>query len=195
MRRADTLCRSLRELERCGINIVACSQIYLHAPHAGAGLMPAFYNALSRYAPTASGSLLRLLRASNGGRGDASGPRWSRRPLDLDVIDHGGRILNWPASPARRPVVLPHPLMHRRGFVLVPLADIAPHWRHPVLGVSAVGPPEAHAGAAARRYVNQLSQCCAAPGRIDQSRPGAATGRPRHRGGLIQNANRGMYGP
>jgi 2-amino-4-hydroxy-6-hydroxymethyldihydropteridine diphosphokinase len=32
---------------------------------------------------------------------------------------------------------LPHPEAHRRAFVLVPLAQVAPHWRHPVLGASA----------------------------------------------------------
>lgn len=65
-------------------------------------------------------------------------PRWSARPLDLDLIDDCGRVMNWP-EPTRPggPIVLPHPLMHRRGFVLVPLEEVAPHWRHPVLGASA----------------------------------------------------------
>lgn len=64
--------------------------------------------------------------------------RWSARPLDIDIIDHGGRVANWPA-PTRTgsPLVLPHPFAHLRGFVLVPLAEIAPWWRHPILGLSA----------------------------------------------------------
>ena len=135
----DTLCRSLEELERCGINIVACSSVYLTEPHAAAGLMPAFHNAaIAIRADRAIGSLLRLLKDIERRAGRRSGPRWSRRPLDLDIINHGGRILNWQASTRPGgPLVLPHPLMHRRGFVLVPLAEIAPHWRHPVLGASA----------------------------------------------------------
>jgi len=101
--------------------------------------MPSFYNAVvairARYA---SGSLLRLLKVLERRAGRRPSPRWSRRPLDLDILDDGGRVMNWPA-PTRPggPVVLPHPLMHLRGFVLVPLAEIAPHWRHPVLGVAA----------------------------------------------------------
>jgi 2-amino-4-hydroxy-6-hydroxymethyldihydropteridine diphosphokinase len=135
----DTLCRSVQELERCGINIVACSPVYLTPPHAVAGRMPAFYNAVVAIrANRAISSLLRLLQNIERRAGRRLRPRWSRRPLDLDIIDHGGRILNWPA-PTRSggPLILPHPLVHRRGFVLVPLAEIAPHWRHPVLGVSA----------------------------------------------------------
>jgi 2-amino-4-hydroxy-6-hydroxymethyldihydropteridine diphosphokinase len=60
------------------------------------------------------------------------------RPLDIDILDYGGRRLGWPGRGRRRArLVLPHPEAHRRAFVLVPLAQVAPHWRHPVLGASA----------------------------------------------------------
>lgn len=48
------------------------------------------------------------------------------RPLDLDVIDCNGLVQDGPP-------VLPHPRAHLRGFVLHPLADLAPHWCHPRL--------------------------------------------------------------
>lgn len=49
------------------------------------------------------------------------------RTLDIDLIDYHGHIMSgWP--------VLPHPRLHSRGFVLVPLADVAPDWVHPVSG-------------------------------------------------------------
>lgn len=51
------------------------------------------------------------------------------RPLDLDILDFDGRITSPDAS-----VVLPHPRMHQRAFVLMPLSEIAPEWRHPVIG-------------------------------------------------------------
>lgn len=54
------------------------------------------------------------------------------RVLDLDLLDCGGRILRLGGG-----LVLPHPRLHRRAFVLRPLADIAPGWRHPVLGLTA----------------------------------------------------------
>jgi 2-amino-4-hydroxy-6-hydroxymethyldihydropteridine diphosphokinase len=47
------------------------------------------------------------------------------RTLDLDIIDYEGRI-------ERGPPELPHPRVIARAFVLVPLADVAPHWHHPV---------------------------------------------------------------
>ena len=101
--------------------------------------MPEFYNlVVLAHTKLSTGALLRRLKSIERSAGRRVLPRWSARPLDLDLLDRGGRILNWPA-PTRPggPLVLPHPLMHRRGFVIVPLADIAPHWRHPVLGVTA----------------------------------------------------------
>ncbi|MCR9070165.1 MAG: 2-amino-4-hydroxy-6-hydroxymethyldihydropteridine diphosphokinase [Alphaproteobacteria bacterium] len=51
------------------------------------------------------------------------------RPLDLDIIDFGGMIRIGAIDPT-----LPHPRAHERAFVLLPLRDIAPEWRHPVSG-------------------------------------------------------------
>ena len=52
------------------------------------------------------------------------------RPLDLDIIDFDGRIQQEPDG-----VVLPHPRLHERAFVLHPLSEIAPDWVHPVFGL------------------------------------------------------------
>ncbi len=57
--------------------------------------------------------------------------RNAARVLDLDLLDYGGQRLNSPE------LILPHPRLHERRFVLQPLAEIAPQWRHPILGMSA----------------------------------------------------------
>jgi 2-amino-4-hydroxy-6-hydroxymethyldihydropteridine diphosphokinase len=53
------------------------------------------------------------------------------RSLDLDLIAIGNLVRMPPESP-----ILPHPRMHLRRFVLQPLAEVAPGWRHPILGRS-----------------------------------------------------------
>ena len=100
--------------------------------------MPEFYNATMLIRTDLPvGSLMRRLKYFERLAGRRARPRWSARPLDIDIVDYNGRVINWPAlTRPGAPIVLPHPLMHRRGFVLVPLVEIAPHWRHPVLGLT-----------------------------------------------------------
>ena len=61
--------------------------------------------------------------------GRARGVKWGPRTLDIDLI-------SMPAGLAGPDPILPHGEMHRRGFVLYPLHEIAPGWSHPVLGRS-----------------------------------------------------------
>ena len=83
-------------------------------------------------------ALLRLVKRLERGAGRRPGVRWGPRTLDIDIIDFGGRVIGHPAretSPGR--LILPHPGIQNRGFVLVPLAEAAPDWRHPILRLSA----------------------------------------------------------
>ncbi|MFC1923387.1 2-amino-4-hydroxy-6-hydroxymethyldihydropteridine diphosphokinase, partial [Chloroflexota bacterium] len=54
------------------------------------------------------------------------------RSIDLDIIFYDQEVINSP------PLTIPHPRMETRAFVLVPLADLAPHYQHPILGVSVI---------------------------------------------------------
>jgi 2-amino-4-hydroxy-6-hydroxymethyldihydropteridine diphosphokinase len=58
--------------------------------------------------------------------------RWAPRTIDLDLLAYH-ELSNWGSATAAAPV-LPHPRLHERAFVLAPLAELAPGWRHPVLG-------------------------------------------------------------
>jgi 2-amino-4-hydroxy-6-hydroxymethyldihydropteridine diphosphokinase len=61
--------------------------------------------------------------------------RWAPRVIDLDILTYHEQI-NWNATPPIAPIV-PHPRLHERAFVLAPLAELAPKWRHPVFGRTA----------------------------------------------------------
>lgn len=63
--------------------------------------------------------------------GRQRGGRNADRTLDLDLIDHTGVRLD------AEGLILPHPRAHERRFVMGPLAEIAPDWRHPGLGLRA----------------------------------------------------------
>ena len=61
--------------------------------------------------------------------------RWAPRVIDLDILAYHEHN-TWDARPPVAPI-LPHPRLHERAFVLAPLAELAPAWRHPVLGRTA----------------------------------------------------------
>jgi 2-amino-4-hydroxy-6-hydroxymethyldihydropteridine diphosphokinase len=79
-------------------------------------------------APSLFSALKRTERA--GGRAPTfrNGPR----VIDCDILDFGGRVA------ARAGLVLPHALLPERRFALAPLSEIAPRWRHPILGLTAL---------------------------------------------------------
>ena len=74
-------------------------------------------------------ALLDLLKGIERTMGrDPDAPRWGPRVIDLDILLYDAREVDEPG------LVIPHPLMHERAFVLVPLADLVPDVVHPVLG-------------------------------------------------------------
>jgi 2-amino-4-hydroxy-6-hydroxymethyldihydropteridine diphosphokinase len=93
---------------------------------------PAFWNAVAAilWAGT-PGELLRATQAVERAVGRTPSFRNGPREIDIDILDLGGR------RRASRDPILPHPRMARRRFVLAPLAEIAPDWRHPETGLRA----------------------------------------------------------
>lgn len=79
-------------------------------------------------------ALLAALNGIEAGFGRRQGRRNAPRTLDLDLLDFDGRI--WMRTP-KSVLELPHPRLSDRDFVLAPLAEIAPEWRHPVSGATA----------------------------------------------------------
>ena len=73
-------------------------------------------------------SFLRALLDTEGAFGRVRGERWGPRTLDLDLLMFGRVVLDEPG------LILPHPRMQERAFVLKPLADLDPGLRHPVSG-------------------------------------------------------------
>ncbi len=72
---------------------------------------------------------------------------YTDRVIDIDIIDYDNQIIDYKSQitdhsssliPQRSLLTLPHPLIHQRNFVLYPLADIAPEWRHPVLKLTTI---------------------------------------------------------
>ncbi len=91
-----------------------------------------FLNAVCRCAaPPAPPDLLRLIQEIEAALGRVPGPKNSPRPLDIDILLYGALTLNEPD------LVIPHPGIAERPFVLVPLAEIDPGAVHPLTGKTA----------------------------------------------------------
>lgn len=104
-----------------GTRIVAVSPAYWTRPW-GESDQPDFLNAVACLETVQKPhSLLRALLAIEAGMGRRRDrPRWGPRELDLDLLLFDAQVID------SRDLILPHPRLHERAFVLVPLADLAP---------------------------------------------------------------------
>lgn len=112
------------------IEVCAVSSFYRTEPE-GYKDQPWFINGVlhcrSRLGPAA---VLAVLRTIEDQLGRSRKLRWGPRTLDLDILSFGELLVDLPE------LVIPHPRLHERRFVLEPLREIAPHWRHPLLKLS-----------------------------------------------------------
>ncbi|RCW81362.1 2-amino-4-hydroxy-6-hydroxymethyldihydropteridine diphosphokinase [Paracoccus lutimaris] len=149
---AETLRKALSELTKnTNIKIVANSRFW-RTPAFPKGSGPDYVNAAVALSTGLSPQqlLAEMHRVEASFGRERKGPRWQARVIDLDLLAYGDLVLPdaathdaWRALPPERQaeaapegLVLPHPRMQDRGFVLAPLAEVAPDWRHPRLGLT-----------------------------------------------------------
>jgi 2-amino-4-hydroxy-6-hydroxymethyldihydropteridine diphosphokinase len=127
----ETLTAALAALADRRIGVLARSRWYRSEPMPPSA-QPWFVNAVAiletALEPVA---LLDALLALEAQFGRVRGARNAPRSLDLDLLDYDGRLID------SERLVLPHPRLHERRFVLAPLVEVAPAWRHPRLGLGA----------------------------------------------------------
>src|SRR5207247_7752753 len=122
-----TVKRALKALDRNGIKLDGTSRLMVTAPF-GRPNQPPFVNAVARISThLPPEALLARLQAIEKVAGRRRRLRWGSRTLDLDIIDYHGLVRREPKR-----LVLPHPGIPERVFVLKPIAELAPGWIHPV---------------------------------------------------------------
>ncbi|MCW8835376.1 MAG: 2-amino-4-hydroxy-6-hydroxymethyldihydropteridine diphosphokinase [Rhodospirillales bacterium] len=125
---------ALRMLEASGVQVLASSRWYRSAP-VPVSDQPWFVNGVvsvrTDFLPE---TLLTILHSVENNFGRMRGAPNAARVMDIDILAYGDMVAGWEAgSTWAGDIIIPHPRMHERGFVLYPLAEIAPDWRHPVL--------------------------------------------------------------
>ena len=127
-----TLEAALRALDAKDVRVRRRSRWYRSQPVPDDG-QPWYINGVAELEATlAPPELLAHLLEVEHRFGRVRRERWAPRVIDLDLLTYH-QLRNWDAGGGMAPV-LPHPRLHERAFVLVPLAELAPGWRHPVLG-------------------------------------------------------------
>jgi len=127
-----TLQAALGALKARGIEVVRISPWYRTAP-VPASDQPWYFNAVAEISTGLTADrLLAELHAVEEELGRVRSVPNAPRLIDLDLLDFRGETA--PGGPGK--ATLPHPRLTGRAFVLRPLADLAPGWRHPVSGAS-----------------------------------------------------------
>ena len=148
--RCEQLQIALKLMEDDATSVLAESRYY-RTPAFPPGSGPEFVNAAARISSDHPPErFLNHLHAIEARLGRERHARWAARSCDLDllacedlVLPNRETVQTWIDLPleiqkrvAPQQLIVPHPRMQDRGFVLVPLADIAPNWRHPLLNKS-----------------------------------------------------------
>ncbi len=116
--RLENLRRALDLLEERGIGIVRSSRVYETDP-VGGPEQPDYLNAVAEVeAPGSARELLAACLAVETEMGRIREERWGPRIIDLDVLTFGDQRID------EEDLQVPHPLMHERGFVLIPLLEL-----------------------------------------------------------------------
>ncbi|RLJ40812.1 2-amino-4-hydroxy-6-hydroxymethyldihydropteridine diphosphokinase [Litoreibacter meonggei] len=145
---------TLREVKQAissdSVNVLAESRFF-RSPAFPADSGPDYVNAaITLETALSAEALLTHLHRVEAEFGRVREERWAARTLDLDLLDYGGTIVPDQATVERwinlqlvrqmneapERLILPHPRIQDRAFVLIPLADIAPSWVHPLTGQS-----------------------------------------------------------
>ncbi|MCI5110669.1 MAG: 2-amino-4-hydroxy-6-hydroxymethyldihydropteridine diphosphokinase [Marivita sp.] len=147
---SDTLKAAIADLRQENMEIQAVSAFYA-TPCFPAGSGPDYVNAaLHLKSDLSSKDMLAYLHGLEQKYGRKRVERWGMRTLDLDLLACGDSVLpdlatfeHWRTLPATEQrqtaptdLILPHPRLQDRAFVLVPLREIAAEWRHPVLNMT-----------------------------------------------------------
>jgi 2-amino-4-hydroxy-6-hydroxymethyldihydropteridine diphosphokinase len=149
---AETLQKTVEELSKDSFVLLGLSRFFV-TPCFPAGAGPDYVNAAAVLESTDQddlASILARLHAVEARFGRKRVQRWGMRTLDIDLLAVGDSVLpdaetqdRWRMMPAEAQIrstpdqlILPHPRLQDRAFVLVPLADVAPDWVHPRTGLS-----------------------------------------------------------
>ena len=158
---------AVAEIRKSDLEVMQVSRFW-RTPAVPQGSGPDFVNAaLLARSDVAAQGILALLHDIELRAGRVRRRRWGARVLDLDLLAVGDLILpdidtfrQWqgldPAAQQQRApdgLVLPHPRLQDRAFVLAPLREIAPDWRHPVLQLSVA---EMHDALPARAFAGMV---------------------------------------
>ena len=127
----NTCGAALYSLSKDNILIQDCSRWYQSAP-VPVSDQPDFVNAVVRLKTTLKpNDLLHVLLQLEEQFGRPRDQKNAARTLDLDLLDYNGEIIA-----SDEALSLPHPRLHERAFVLLPLAELDQQWRHPQTGQS-----------------------------------------------------------